>query len=56
MVTINTLNGGNIAVTLGTSIDPAKTRFTLQDGTVEEYEISGTIDQQWTIDNEFNTP
>ena len=28
-----------------------ETRFTLQDGTVETHNISGTLDRQWMIDN-----
>ena len=30
-----------------------ETRFTLQDGTVETYNIIGTLDQQWMIANGF---
>lgn len=43
---INNLITGTMTLGSGGStpaIDPAKTRFTLQDGTVEEYEISGTL-------------
>lgn len=47
MVTIGTLNGGNITITTGPAIDPTKTRFTLEGGTVEEYNIEGTLDQNW---------
>lgn len=52
MVTIGTLNGGNITITTGPAIDPAKTRFTLEGGTVEEYNITGTLDETWMNDNE----
>ena len=53
-VYINTLNGGSITIGTGSSVlDPTKTRFTLQDGTVETYDISGTLDQQWMIDNGY---
>ena len=48
MVNINILNAGNMTLGSGGStpaIDPAKTRFTLEGGTVEEYDISGTLDQ-----------
>lgn len=34
-------------------IDPAKTRFTLQGGTVETYDITGTLNQQWLIQNGY---
>lgn len=30
-----------------------ETRFTLQDGTVETKDITGTLDQQWMIDNGY---
>lgn len=52
MVTINTLNGGNIVITTG-SAGHSETRFTLEGGTVEEYDISGTLDLQWLINNGF---
>jgi hypothetical protein len=52
MVTIGTLNGGNITVTLGSGGN-SKTRFTLQDGTVEEYDIEGTLNKQWLIDHGY---
>ena len=45
---INNLVTGSLTLGSGGStpiIDPAKTRFTLQGGTVEEYEISGTLDR-----------
>lgn len=44
---INNLITGTMTLGSGGStpaIDPAKTRFTLQDGTVEEYDIQG----EWT--------
>jgi hypothetical protein len=55
---IHTLNGGDITITTGGSTPPPptehpETRFTLQDGTVEEYDIEGTLDFQWMADNEF---
>ena len=31
----------------------SETRFTLQGGTVETHNITGTLDQQWMIDNGF---
>lgn len=52
-VRINTLNGGHIAVTLSSAIDPRKTKFTLQGGTVEEYDIVDTLNQQWMNDNGY---
>lgn len=30
-----------------------ETRFTLEDGTIETYNITGTLDEQWMIENEF---
>ena len=53
---INKLNGGNI--TIGSSGGSAptghpETRFTLQDGTVETYNITGTLNKQWFIDNGY---
>lgn len=42
-VHINTLNGGNITITTGSAGHP-ETRFTLQGGTVETYNITGTLD------------
>lgn len=53
-VFIQTLNGGNI--TIGSSspaIDPQKTRFTLSNGTVEEYDISGELSSSWMGNNGF---
>ena len=45
MVTIGTLNGGNITITTGGSVlDDTKTRFTLEGGTVETWNITGTLD------------
>ena len=52
MVTINTLNGGNIVITTG-SAGHSETRFTLEGGTVEEYDITETLDDNWMIDNGF---
>ena len=47
MVTINTLNGGDITITTGGSTPAShpETRFTLEGGTVETYNITGTLDQ-----------
>ena len=53
MVTIGTLNGGNITITTGSVLDATKTRFTLQDGTVEEYDITGTLGFAWLSANNF---
>jgi hypothetical protein len=52
------LNGGNITIgsSGGGSPEPTshpETRFTLQGGTVETHNITGTIDQQWMIDNGY---
>ena len=46
-VTINILNGGDITITTGGSAPAghAETRFTLEGGTVETYNITGTLDQ-----------
>ena len=46
-VFINVLNGGNITIGAGGSPAPAghpETRFTLQGGTVETVNITGTLD------------
>ena len=47
MVIINRLNGGNITITTGGSTPTGnpETRFTLEGGTVETYNITGTLDQ-----------
>lgn len=46
MVTINTLNGGNITITTGGSVlDATKTRITFADGSAGEYDWSGDINQ-----------
>lgn len=56
-VYINRLNGGDITIgSGGGSPAPegnAETRFTLGDGSAETYNITGTLDQQWMIDNGF---
>ena len=53
-VYINTLNGGTITIgSGGGSSGHPETRFTLEGGTVETYDITGTLDQQWMIDNEY---
>ena len=49
-VNINILNTGNM--TLGSSGN-SKTRFTLQGGTVEEYDIAGTLSFEWMCQNRF---
>ena len=43
---INTLNGGDITITTGGSAPAGhpETRFTLEGGTVETYNITGTLD------------
>ncbi len=51
---INRLNGGNIVIgTGGGSSGHPETRFTLQDGTVETHDITGTLDRQWMVDNGY---
>ena len=53
---INRLNGGNITVGSGVSPTPAghpETRFTLEGGTVETYDITGTLDDEWMIEHDF---
>jgi hypothetical protein len=53
---INNLITGTMTLGSGGStpaIDPAKTRFTLEGGTVETHDITGTLDQQWMIDNGY---
>lgn len=49
-LTVDKLVGGSIVV--GSS-GHADTRFTLQGGTVETYDITGTLDQQWTSANGY---
>ena len=58
MVTIGTLNGGNITITTGGSAPAShpETRFTLEGGTVETYNITETLDRQWMIDNGYYVP
>ena len=54
---IGRLNGGDITVgTSGSVLDATKTRFTLEGGTVETHNITGTLDQQWMIDNGYWVP
>jgi hypothetical protein len=51
---INRLNGGNITIgSSGGSSGHADTRFTLKSGTVETYDITGTLDYQWMVDNGY---
>lgn len=47
-VHINTINGGNITITTGGSAPAShpETRFTLEGGTVETYNIEGTLDSE----------
>ena len=52
MVTIGTLNGGNITITTGPA-GHSETRFTIEGGTVETYNITETLDKQWMIDHGF---
>ena len=58
MVTIGTLNGGDITITTGGSAPAShpETRFTLEGGTVETYNITETLDRQWMIDNGYYVP
>ena len=54
-VYINTLIGGDITIGSGGS-SPAghpETRFTLEGGTVETANITGTLDKQWLNDNGY---
>ena len=51
MVTIGTLNGGNITITNGSVLDTTKTRITFTDGSKGEYNISGTFNDQWFANN-----
>ena len=57
MIELNVTNlvGGNIVITTGGSAPAShpETRFTLQGGTVETYDITGTLDQQWMITNGY---
>lgn len=62
MIELNVTNlvGGNIVITTptpssggGGGNDTTKTRFTLANGPVEDYEITGTLTQQWFIDHGF---
>ena len=60
MIELNVTNlvGGNITITTSSSgggggNDTTKTRFTLTNGHVEDYEITGTLNQQWFIDHGF---
>ena len=69
ILTVTKLAGGNIVITTSTpssgggdeggsssgssEYDPTKTRFTLENGTVEDYEITGTLTLQWFIDHGF---
>ena len=51
---INRLNGGNITIgSGGGSSGHAETRFTLQGGTIETHDITGTLDHQWMDDNGY---
>ena len=53
---INRLNGGNITIGSSGGSAPtghADTRFTLQGGTVETHNTTGTIDNQWMVDNGY---
>lgn len=54
-VYINILNGGDITIGSGGSAPAGhpETRFTLQGGTVETANITGTLDQQWMIANGY---
>ena len=50
---INILNGGNITIGSSGSSGHPETRFTLEGGTVETYDITGTLDQQWLVANGY---
>ena len=50
---ITRLNGGNIIIGSSGSSGHAETRFTLQDGTVETYNITGSLDGQWMMNNGY---
>ncbi len=51
---INRLNGGNITIgSGGGSSGHAETRFTLDHQAIETHNITGTLDRQWMIDNEY---
>ena len=48
-ITINNLIGGNITITTKPVANP-KTKITFEDGTSQEYDWSGKINQQTMID------
>lgn len=52
---ITRLNGGDITIGSGGSAPAShpETRFTLEGGTVETYNITGTLDKQWMIANGY---
>ena len=47
-VTINTLNAGNMTVTLQSS---ANVVFTFTDDSTQEFTLNGTLDQAWLVEN-----
>jgi len=54
------INGGSATARTGFDVDEtggssghADTRFTLEDGTVETHDITGTLDRQWMVDNGY---
>ena len=55
MVTINTLNGGNITITTSSVQDATKTRITFTNGSKGEYNISGTLNDQWFTNNNLSS-
>jgi hypothetical protein len=61
-MTIGRMHIGNCSFQIGASgsgsggytpSEHPETRFTLQDGTVETYNITGTLDQQWFMNNGY---
>ena len=52
-VNINKLNSGSITIGSSSPAGHPETRFTLEGGTVETHDITGTLDRQWMIDNGY---
>jgi len=51
---ITRLNGGDITIgSSGGASGHPETRFTLEGGTVETANITGTLDSQWLVDNGY---
>ena len=61
MIELNVTNlvGGNIVITTsssggdGETSSHSETRFTLQGGSVETYNIEGTLNRQWMVNNGY---